>query len=643
MCGILGLISKNDLDESELARVAIAADLLTHRGPDFQDLIQNKNVALAHTRLSIIDLEARSNQPLTDATGRYTIVFNGEIYNYKELKVECENAGIVFRTESDTEVLLYQFILNGKQSLAKLNGCFAFAVYDRASNSVFMARDRMGIKPLVYFFDNDHFAFASEMKSLLAFDFKRELDKVSAFTFFKLNYIPAPHTILQRHFKLEPGHCAEVSISENKLVFSSEVWYEIPYDPAEEKAMSAHDYKQSQAVLKRFVRESVRRRLVADVPVGTFLSGGIDSSIITAIAKQEKSDIAAYSIGFPNHKYYDESNYARKVAKHIGVEHHVFDLTDEELLSSAEEFLEHIDEPFGDSSILNVNILSRKVGQHLRVALSGDGGDELFAGYHKHAAEFRLRNPKFAEHTVGRLAPIFTHLPSSRSGKISNTIRQIQKFGDGYSMSKRDRYWRWAGVLNEEQANYLMREEILERQQRLSDIGFDYKKRKDYLLKALSKTGTLNEVLLTDAKMVLPNDMLFKVDFGSMKHHLEVRTPLLDQTIVKFAFRLPIMFKVNHHMKKKILQDSYRDILPNEVFDRAKKGFEVPLLEWMTGGFRSRFESYVNDEQFILEQGLFNPAALKEYSSKLFSKNPGDSATWAWSFMVFQTWYKKYM
>jgi asparagine synthase (glutamine-hydrolysing) len=643
MCGILGLISRNELDDTELAKVALAADLLKHRGPDFQDLIHNKNVALAHTRLSIIDLEARSNQPLTDATGRYTIVFNGEIYNYKELKEECENGGIVFRTESDTEVLLYQFILNGKKSLAKLNGCFAFAVYDRESNSVFMARDRMGIKPLVYFFDDDHFAFASEMKSVLAFDFKRELDKVSAFTFFKLNYIPGPHTILQRHFKLEPGNCAEVSISENKLVFNSEVWYEIPYDPAEEKAMSAHDYKQSQAVLKRFVRESVRRRLVADVPVGTFLSGGIDSSIITAIAKQEKSDIAAYSIGFPNHKYYDESNYARKAAKHIGVEHHVFELTDEELLSSAEEFLEHIDEPFGDSSILNVNILSRKVGQHLRVALSGDGGDELFAGYHKHAAEFRLRNPKFAEHTVGRLAPLFTHLPSSRSGKISNTIRQIQKFGDGYSMSKRDRYWRWAGVLNEEQANYLMREEILERQQRLSDIGFDYKKRKDYLLKALSKTGTLNEVLLTDAKMVLPNDMLFKVDFGSMKHHLEVRTPLLDQTIVKFAFRLPIMFKVNHHMKKKILQDSYRDILPNEVFDRAKKGFEVPLLEWMTGGFRSRFESYVNDEQFILEQGLFNPAALKEYSSKLFSKNPGDSATWAWSFMVFQTWYKKYM
>lgn len=643
MCGITGLISLNQLDSAAIGRFEKATLKLGHRGPDFTNTVADSNVILGHTRLSIIDLESRSNQPMTDLENKYTIVFNGEIYNFKELKKDSEDKGVIFSTTSDTEVLLSQYILYGKKCLQKLNGCFAFAIYDKETRSVFIARDRMGIKPLVYYVGNKTIAFASEMKALLEMNFERKLDKVSAFTYFKLNYIPAPHTILEKHFKLLPGHFAIISFEQESLKFESGEYYAIPYDPDAEKSITQHDYKHSQSVLKRFVRESVRKRLVSDVPVGTFLSGGIDSSIITAIAKQEKDDIESFSIGFPEHSYYDESGYARKVAKHLGVRHHVFELTEKEILDSAEEFLTYIDEPFGDSSSLNVNILSKKVSDCVTVALSGDGGDELFAGYHKHSAEFRLRNPKFAEHTVGKLSPLWKILPSSRSGLLSNTIRQLQKFGDGYQMGRKERYWRWAGNLNEEQANYLLREDILNREQRLSDNGFDYKKRKDSLLRPITKTGTLNEVLLADAKMVLPNDMLFKVDHSSMRHHLEVRTPLLEHHIVNFAFRLPVMFKVNHHMKKKILQDSFRDLLPNEVFDRAKKGFEVPLLEWMRGGFRSRFESLVNDHDFIIDQGLFNPVALKEYSDKLFSKNPGDSASWAWSFLVFQTWYKKYM
>ena len=643
MCGITGIITSEGLNPSIVSKFEKATIELSHRGPDFSKTIADSHVMLGHTRLSIIDLDMRSNQPMSDHSKRFSIVFNGEIYNFQDLKKDSESHGVVFHTTSDTEVLLSQYILHGQKCLQKLNGCFAFAIYDRESKSIFIARDRMGIKPLVYYVDEKTVAFASEMKSLLELGFERKLDKVSAFTFFKLNYIPAPHTILENHFKLKPGHCALINISENKVNIELEEYYTIPYDSEDEKSINAQDYKSSQSVLKRFVRESVRRRLVSDVPVGAFLSGGIDSSIITAIAKQEKDDIEAFSIGFPDHSYYDESNHARKVAKHLGVKHHVFELTEDELLESAEEFLSYIDEPFGDSSSLNVNILSKKVSHCVTVALSGDGGDELFAGYHKHSAEFRLRNPKFAEHTVGKLSSFWNTLPSSRSGYISNKIRQLQKFGDGYQMARKERYWRWAGTLNEEQVNYLIKEDMLNRTQRLSDHGFDYKKRKEVILKSISKSGTLNEVLFADAKLVLPNDMLFKVDHSSMRHHLEVRTPLLDHHIVNFAFRLPVMFKVNHHMKKKILQDSYRDILPSEVFDRAKKGFEVPLLEWMKGGFRSRFKKLIQDDEFIIEQGLFNPIALKEYSRKLFSNNPGDSASWAWSFLVFQTWYKKYM
>ena len=643
MCGITGLISSNDISPSTKKKFEEATHALDHRGPNATQVFVDNHVMLGHNRLSIIDLDSRSNQPMTDLSGRYTIVFNGEIYNFKELKKDSEDKGVKFQTSGDTEVLLSQYILYGKKCLQKLNGCFAFAIYDKQTQSFFIARDRMGIKPLVYYLHDKTIAFASELKGLLKLEFERKLDKVSAFTFFKLNYIPAPHTILENRFKLSPGHCASIKLHQEKVSIDIEEYYKIPYDSEAEKSVCAHDYKQSQSVLKRFVRESVRRRLVSDVPIGTFLSGGIDSSIITAIANQEKENIEAFSIGFPDHAYFDESGHAKKVAKHLGVRHHIFQLKEEELLESAEEFLEYIDEPFGDSSSLNVNILSKNVGKCVTVALSGDGGDELFAGYHKHAAEFRLRNPKFAEHTVGKLSSFWNILPSSRSGYISNKIRQLQKFGDGYQMGRRERYWRWAGVLNEEQANYLIREDMLDRTQRLSDHGFDYKKRKDSVLKPISKTGTLNEVLLADANMVLPNDMLFKVDHSSMHHHLEVRTPLLDHHIVNFAFRLPVMFKVNHHMKKKLLQDSFRDLLPSEVFDRSKKGFEVPLLEWMRGGFKQKFESMVKDDEYIIEQGLFNPTALKEYSAKLFSNNPGDSATWAWSFLVFQTWYKKYM
>ncbi|MEZ4722615.1 MAG: asparagine synthetase B family protein, partial [Flavobacteriales bacterium] len=473
--------------------------------------------------------------------------------------------------------------------------------------------------------------------------FPREIDKVSLFTLFKLNYIPAPSTILKKHHKLEPGHYLEVKWDEEDLMIKKHRWYEIPYNPADEKDLSAHDYKQSQTVLKRMVRESVRKRLVADVPVGTFLSGGLDSSIITAIAKQEKKDITAYSIGFESMPYYDESNLAKKVSKHLGVDHHVFQVSENDLLESAEYILEHLDEPFGDSSILNVNVLSQKVRKDVTVALSGDGGDELFAGYHKHGAEFMLRYPRLQEHVAGKLGSLWNALPASRSGKMSNLVRQLRKFSDGYQLNSRDRYWRWAGIISEEEANYLIKEEMLYREQRLSDDAHIYKKRKDHLLRAITKSGTMNEGLLTDMGMVLANDMLFKVDHASMMHGLEVRTPLLDHHVVKFAFRLPVMFKVNHSVKKKILRDAFEELLPVDVLNAPKKGFEVPLLEWFTGMMKNKFESVSEDREFIENQNLFNVSAIEELRSKLYSKNPGDTPSIAWTFLVFQTWYKRYM
>lgn len=643
MCGIVGITTTKTDHASLIKGIEAATVSLNHRGPDHQQVMRENNVAFGHARLSIIDLDERSNQPMTDTSGRYTLVFNGEIYNYKELRQTCEQAGFSFKTSSDTEVLLVMYILHGKKMLEKLQGFFAFSVFDREEQQFFIARDRMGIKPLVYYQDEETFAFGSELKALMAFPFPRVVDKVSLFTYLKLNYIPAPNTILQSFHKLDPGHTLLVGWKDGKLLVEKEQWYKIPYETQNEKELSVHDYQQSQKVLKRFVRESIRKRLIADVPVGTFLSGGTDSSIITCIAAEEKPDIESFSISFPDYPFFDETHFAKLVAKKAGVKHHIIPVGKDDMIANAEATLDALDEPFADSSAMNVKLLSEYVQKHVKVALSGDGGDELFGGYQKHQAEYRLRYPTVLEHTVGKLAPVWDRLPSSRSGKFANTVRQLQKFSDGYQLNVRDRYWRWAGILHEEQANYFLKEEMLPREQRLSDEGHTYKKRKDYLLRHLTKNGSFNEVLLSDSLLVLPNDMLYKVDSMSMAHGLEVRTPLLDHHLVKFAFRLPVMFKVNNQIKKKILQDTFRETLPEELYNRPKKGFEVPLLEWMSGPLKQQLLEHVFDRDKVEAQGIFNWKAVHELQKRLFSANPGDAASTAWALLVFQRWYNKYI
>lgn len=642
MCGIIGLV---DLDPKAevFHRFQSAVSQLSHRGPDYQADFISAPVALGHTRLSIIDLDARSHQPMSDETGRYTIVFNGEIYNYKQLRQELSQRGFSFKTESDTEVLLKLYIAFGKSCLSKLNGFFAFAILDKQDQKIIVARDRMGIKPLIYRIKDKSFAFASELKAIMQLGYNRTIDKVSLFTYFKFNYIPAPNTILQDHYKLEPGCLIEISWNEDELKHHQERWYEIPYNAENESFPSARNYKEAQTSLVETLRAAVRMRLVADVKVGTFLSGGMDSSIITALAAKEQSNIESFSIGFPDRPFHDESEFAVLVAKHLGVKHHLLPIKDSDLLQAAESMLHGLDEPFADASSLNMYLLSKYAKTHISVALSGDGGDELFAGYHKHDAEYRIRFPKLIDQLAGNLGVLWNQLPSSRSGKLANLSRQLQKFSSGYNMSERDRYWRWAGILTEEEVNFLIKEDLLEKTQRLSDEAYTYKKRKDKLLRNIKKGGSLNDVLLTDTMMVLPNDMLFKVDFTSMMHGLEVRTPLLDHNVVQQAFNMPVMFKLNQNKKKKILQDSFKEMLPETVFNRPKKGFEVPLLEWFRGPMKTNFQSLCEDKAFIYEQGLFNHEALKELNYRLYSKNPGDSASTAWAFLVFQNWFKRYM
>ncbi len=640
MCGIVGVLSKqvNHLNTIKKATLSLAK-----RGPDFQHSIIFDGIALGHARLSIIDTSEAANQPFSDRLNRYTLVFNGEIYNYKELRVELEQQGISFSTQSDTEVLLYLYITYGKDCLEKLNGFFAFAIFDKQENSLFIARDRLGIKPLIYYFDGTTFIFASELKAICAFNMDKKIDKVSLFNYLQFNYIPSNNSMLLYVKKLKPGNFIFIEHISSIIDVQENEYYCIPFANNETLQKSATNYEKSKEMLYDLMHESVEKRLVADVPVGTFLSGGVDSSIISLIAKKYKADLNTFSIGFKDEPYFDETIYANAVAKKIGSKHHVFSLTNTEMYAHLDEILDSIDEPFADSSAIAVYILSKYTKKQVTVALSGDGADELFSGYNKHDAEFKARNLGIKEQFVKMGFPLWKMLPKSRNNKFTNLNRQFYKFSQGANLSNKDRYWLWASIINEEKANYLLKEELIFNPQRLSDTAFEYKKRKEELLKYIRKEGDLNDVLYTDTKMVLTNDMLRKVDMMSMANSLEVRVPFLDHKVVNFAFNLPRAFKINESMKKKILQDAFREELPQEVYNRPKHGFEVPLLSWFRNELRSTIENDLLSNAFIETQGIFNPIAIKELKQRLFSSNPNDSAATVWAILVFNKWWKKYM
>tara|TARA_B100000809_G_C15131276_1_gene528526 strand:+ start:2015 stop:3943 length:1929 start_codon:yes stop_codon:yes gene_type:complete len=641
MCGIVGIVSSN---KTELSRIDAATRTLSKRGPDNQSSENFDSIALGHARLSIIDTTKGANQPFTDLSERYVIVFNGEIYNYLELKEALLADGVSFTTNSDTEVLLHLFIKHKEKCLEKLNGFFAFAVFDKQEKSLFVARDRMGIKPLLYFFDGEQFIFGSELKALLTFNIKKKIDKVSLFNYLQFNYIPTHNSIIEGVKKLEPGHFISIeNIDRIGDSIKEEMYYEIPLNQESTLQTNAMNYDKSQDMLRNLLDDAVQKRLVSDVSVGTFLSGGVDSSIISLLAKRHKPDLQTFSIGFKDEPFFDETKYANAVAKKIGSNHRVFSLTNNDLYEELDDILDYFDEPFADSSAIAVYLLSKRTKEHVTVALSGDGADEMFSGYNKHMAEFKSRHPGLKESAVKMGYPLWRALPKSRNSKLTNINRQLYKFSLGSKLTNKARYWKWASIINEERANYLLKEELVFNPQRLSDTAFEYKKRKDDLLKNIRRDGNINDALFTDMKMVLTNDMLRKVDAMSMANSLEVRTPFLDHRLVNFAFSLPVAFKINANMKKKILQDAFRSELPEEIYKRPKHGFEVPLLSWFRNELRSKIENDLLSDKFIEEQGLFNVTATRALKKQLFSNNPEDVQATIWALIVFNTWWKKYL
>ncbi|MBL7852227.1 MAG: asparagine synthase (glutamine-hydrolyzing) [Cyclobacteriaceae bacterium] len=626
MCGITGVFAFNLVGKFSKINVAAATASLAHRGPDFHDVYVDEMVCLGHRRLSVIDTREVAHQPMWDPTGRWGIVFNGEIFNFKELRESLKARDIVFRTESDTEVLLHLFIHYGEACLSLLNGFFAFCIYDKQDQSFFLARDRYGVKPLYYLHDDDRFLFGSELQSIVAYGIKKDIDYDSLYTYLQLNYIPGPHTIFSAVKKLMPGHWMRVKGRELTL----QSYYDIPYDRSK---LSSISYADALARLRALLEDAVQRRLVADVPLGTFLSGGIDSSVITALAKKHKPDLHTFSIGFKDEKFFDETAYSQLVAKHVGTKHTAFMLGNAEMSAHLHHILDSIDEPFADSSAIAVYLLSRETRKHVTVALSGDGADELLGGYNKHAAFYRALHPGFSEKAATALRPLWWLLPKSRHAPFSNTVRQLNRYAGGAGLSSDQRYWRWASFATASQAGRMLRPGLL------TDSRFNERQRE--LLSTIPSSETINDILLTDMRLVLPNDMLTKVDRMSMAHGLEIRNPFLDVNVVDFLFTLPDPFKIDGRQRKKLLQDAFRDQLPAELYNRPKKGFEVPLLKWMRKDLKGIIRDELLSKSFIEEQGIFNYPEIRKLKNQLFSISPGDIHARMWGLVAFQWWWRK--
>lgn len=623
MCGITGIKIYSAESSGLLDKINDSVACLQYRGPDAQDVFKTETVALGHARLAIIDLNPRAAQPMRDETGRYTIIFNGEIFNFKTIKEDLLKEGFSFFSESDTEVLLKGYIRWGKEILQKLNGFFSFCIHDSENDSLFLARDRFGIKPLVYSYNTKRFSFASEIKSLLAFGINKALDREALVDYFRFSYIPAPRSIYTDVKKLLPGHCMELS-ADGQLQISR--WYTLQGN----SKYAGISYPEAVDELRSLVEASVQRRLISDVPLGTFLSGGIDSSVITAAAAKYSPDIRSFSIGFSDNPAYDESGYAAETAKFLGTKHTNIPVTAKDMMDSLPKVLNYYSEPFADSSALAVNILCSKVREHVTVALSGDGGDEQFAGYNKHRAAWRYQHPNMVDSVVGMLDPAWKLGDNISPGFKGGIFGKLSKYAEFKHATAKDKY---VGLAS------WSRNHFVDTNSNQTPIFADVMNELMPTNGVNAGSFDMNEFLYTDMHWVLPNDMLTKVDLMSMANSLEVRVPLLDHTIAELAFALPESYKIDKTRQKKLLVDAFKDQLPPSIFQRPKHGFEVPLGRWFSTELNTTLETEYLSDALIDSTGLFVKGTAAHLRQLAKQGGSVQQMYPVWAMMVFMHWY----
>lgn len=585
MCGIAGIFSKIPPSLEEISNIT---DTLVHRGPDAHGYYVNGQVALGHRRLSIIDLDARANQPFSSQNGRFTMVFNGEIYNYKSLATELAQLGVTLRTTSDTEVLIESFALWGTGFVHKLNGMFAFVIYDVQLNRFYLYRDRVGEKPLYYFLSDTLFVFASEIKALLKhpqIKSNLKVKKATVSSFLQLGYIQQPQTLYENIFKFPAGHYGVLSpdIKLSLLPF----WNISNYLKTSHNVTEQHAFSQ----LKEHVQNAVNLRLVADVPLGIFLSGGVDSSLVAAVASQA-APMKTFSIGFKESKF-DESIYAEQIAKHLGTDHHRYILTEQDAVGLVEQYINHFDEPFADTSAIPTMLVSRCASKEVKVALTGDGGDELFLGYGSYTWANRLANPIWATLRPA-IQLMMSSMPSPRWKRASHLFEQVRP-------EKLRRH-----IFSQEQY-FFSDSEVRNKAMRDMDYYFDWPYDD---LRYLSVLSEAERQALFDFQFYLRDDLLVKVDRASMYYGLECRCPLLDHNLVEFAVNLPESFRKRNMTTKYLLKKVLFEMVPEKYFNRPKWGFSIPLGQWMKNELDYLME-YLSVEQ-LEKTGVFNIQYIRE-------------------------------
>ncbi len=607
MCGIAGIFYFHSNHKKPNLQHNSVLEAIQHRGPDFQKHSSYPSAELYHSRLSILDLSEASHQPYEDSDKRHALVYNGEIFNYKTLA----EALTPIKPNGDVEVLFDLLKREKEKGLSKLNGFFAFGFLDQTKQELLLARDRFGVKPLYYYQDNEKLVFASELKALLRLTGPLELNTEQLYTYLRLNYCAGKERIFKGVYSLPPG----TFLKAGSNGVSSGQWYQVT-KPEQNTSLLA------------LLSDSVNLRLQADVPVGSFLSGGLDSSIISALAKQQTSSLQTFSIGFKEHKYLDESRYAELVAEHLTTNHHSYQLTEEDFIHHLPEFLNSIDEPFADSSAFNLYLLSKLSRKEIKVALSGDGADELFKGYIKHKALHFSTNPLVR--TASGVFNLFGGvLQGSREGAVQNTIRKLKKLGQLQKLNAVEKQELLASISTHEECHGILRSNA-------SPLAFS---------SLFKQAGPYAEFLMEDRfdlQVVLAEDMLVKTDRFSMRHGLEIRNPFLDYRIVNYALHLDREQKINFHQQKIVLRKELGHLLPRDILRRSKKGFELPLKSWLCGQLRDTLENNWLNEDKIAEEGLMNTNAIAALKSKLYSSQPGDSAAKIWALVVFENWLKNY-
>jgi len=595
MCGIAGTLSFTSLpiDGPALRR---AADALRHRGPDdsgdWIDAQALPAIGLAAVRLAVIDPTPAGHQPMLIGDERYVLVYNGELYNCAGLRAELAAAGWSFRTQTDTEVVAAACAHWGPDALARFNGMFALAFFDRRERNGFLARDRYGIKPLLLARDGNSVHFASEMKALRCLGrWTRQIDQAALRRYLHLGYFGSPSTIYAQARRVPPGsyHRFDAAGLHEAVAYAPEP---TPVDPTA-------DYSAACGRLRSALADSVARRRVADVPLGAFLSGGIDSSIIAAhLAECTSGRVRTFAIGFREHARYDETRFAQLMADHLGSEHHELRLGFADVISALPEILDHLGEPFADSSIIPTALVSRLARAHVTVCLSGDGGDELFGGYWRYfghqAAGNLARLPGWIR-TRG-LEPLLACLSASKSSALGNRVRQLRKLLREVGDSPIRRHLRWSMIVDARSAGILR--DAGATGSLLRELEEDYAR----LVGNSALDDPLNGILRFDLRTSLSGDMLHKVDLASMMHSLEVRVPFLDPEVVSAAERCPMRFKIDRGLRKRMLVDAYRGRLPDAILERQKMGFELPVGEFLRDAWRELFlDSVTRDRIESLE------------------------------------------